>query len=151
MEPLHDAPSSSSHPEPSAGPEPTPIRPGHDPAAVPAVRPSRIWALATAAGLLAGVVSWGAGEACLTVFQPELERVFSMGGPTYQPTRKSEIRAETHNATLAYALLGAALGVSLGLAGGLARGQARWGAIAGIVGLVVGGALVAGVSLVLVP
>jgi hypothetical protein len=151
MGPPHDAPSSASHPEPSAGPDLTPIRPGHDPAPVPAVRPSRIWALATAAGLLAGVVSWGAGEACLTVFKPDLELVFSMGGPAYQPTRKSEIRAETRNATLAYGLLGATLGASLGLAGGLARGQARCGAIAGIVGLVAGGAVVVGVSLVLVP
>src|SRR4051794_12986642 len=48
MGPSHDAPSSASHPEPSAGPDLTPIRPGDDPATVPAVRPSRIWALATA-------------------------------------------------------------------------------------------------------
>src|SRR5262249_19754836 len=134
-----------------AGGDPAPIRPGHDPTALPAVRPSRIWALATAAGLLSGVVSWGAGEACLTVFKPDLELGFSMGGPAYQPTRKSEIRAETRNATLAYALLGATLGVCLGLAGGLARRQVRRGAIAGIVGLVAGGLLVAGVSLLLVP
>jgi hypothetical protein len=97
------------------------------------------------------VVSWGVGEACLTVFKPDLELVFSMGGPTYQPSRKSEIRAETHNATLGYGLLGVSLGVCLGLAGGLMRGQVRRAALGSIVGLIAGGALVVAVSLVLVP
>ena len=105
------------------------------------------------AGLLAGVLSWVAGEMALTAFKPELEEAHGMGVVLLLPSRKGEIKADTQNAALAFGLLGAILGLGLGITGGLVSGaiRIRRGAIAGLIGLAVGGALGVGASLAFVP
>jgi hypothetical protein len=145
--------------EPSAAPAGTPIEAGHgafagaQPFASMPRRPERIWALAVGAGLLAGVMSWVAGEAALTAFKPELEEAHGMGVVLLLPSRKGEIKADTQNAALAFGLLGAILGLGLGITGGLVPEaiRIRRGAIAALTGLAVGGALGVGASLALVP
>ena len=131
---------------PSSAPAPTP------PEAPPETSPrvARM-SLALAAGLLAGLGAWAVGEATLTVFEPELQRVDAMGIISMEPTLKGTIQADTRNAALAFGVLGALLGLLLGLAGGLVRRLTRQGAMAGLVGVVVGGVVGSGMTLALLP
>ena len=101
--------------------------PGH-PAAGPAPElagsrplPHRlVWAIALAAGIVAGLISWLGGELALGAFRPRLYRLEMMGMTSLQPTRESQDAADLKNATLAFTVLGSVTGLVMGLAGGLA-------------------------------
>jgi hypothetical protein len=145
-------------PTPAPAPAPPPLEAGSDtghpdpPPAARSRRPARTWCITLGAGLLAGVVSWGVGEATLTTFKPKLEVVHLYGGGTSkESTVKGEAIADTRNATLAFGLLGATLGLVLGIAGGFCGDERGRGVTAGLVGLVVGGGAGVLASLALVP
>jgi hypothetical protein len=103
----------------------------------------RPWAIALAAGLLAGLVAWGIGEATLV---PEAGYENKKENVHLQP----EV-AGIRNATVSFGVLGAALGLGLGLAGGLIGRSVVRAIMAGVAGLVVGGGTGAGLALVLTP
>jgi len=97
----------------------------------------RTWALALAAGLVAGVVAWAIGEATLIPeagFQSKKEKI------TVLPSA-----AGIRNASISFGALGAALGLGLGLAGGLITRSVPRSVLAGATGLLLGGG--AGVAL----
>jgi hypothetical protein len=102
-----------------------------------------VWGIAVAAAVVAGLVSWLAGELALNAFQPRLFKIQVLGGATFvQPTTQSQNAADFKNATLAYAILGGMTGLAMGLAGGLAGRSILRGVIAGLgaaaIGAVVG-------------
>jgi hypothetical protein len=115
---------------------------------------STLLAIALMAGVVAGLVSWGVGEATIESFTPsgrlapEVSR--SMVKATEERSRRS-IQATTYRAMAAYGALGAAMGLALGLAGGLSRRSATMGLMAAGLGLVLGGAAGAGATRGLVP
>jgi hypothetical protein len=112
----------------------------------------RLWTLALAAGLGAGVVAGLGGEAVSDLFRPAVVATTLRGGSVV-PAANNETRtaAAIQNAALAAGLLGAALSAALGLAGGLARGDRRAAAGAALVGLTLGAIAGAGVGLLLGP
>jgi hypothetical protein len=91
------------------------------------------------AGLVAGAVSWGAGELAYGAFQPPLSKVTTGTIVLIMATRPDSNAADAKNATLAFAILGSVLGLFLGVAGGLVRRNLLRGVWAGAVGLVLGG------------
>lgn len=111
----------------------------------------RIWALALAAGLAAGFVSWYGGEAVDGHFKPTLVSVRVMQSESMQPSSESLATTETKNSALVFAILGGALGLALGLSGGLARGDFPAALKAGLVGLFLGTLIGAGATAVVVP
>ena len=100
--------------------------------------PSRLWLTTLAAGVLATVLTWAAGEAAVDFFrgkaaQDPLKEVVDTAGI---------VRVAVNNAALGHGLQGALLGLTLGLAAGAAaRRPARAVATAGLTGLVLGGVL----------
>jgi hypothetical protein len=98
-----------------------------------------IWVMA--AGLLAAAGSWGVGEATVNAFPAKLERMMTPLGPMIGTKALEQVKADTKNATLAFAVQAVCLGVALGVAGGLARGSIVGGVLAGLAGAVLGGAL----------
>ncbi len=129
----------------TTNPQSSPIgKPGSSP---DAFRPAaRIWTLAIAAGLIAGLAAWLGGEASLDAIEPARRPVKSKGMILNVTDRWGETMATAWNAGLAFSILGGSVGTSLGAAGGLARGSARKAAIAALMGLVVGAVGVAGMS-----
>jgi hypothetical protein len=102
----------------------------------------RLLGMALAAGLLAGVVAWLAGEAILeayrAVLSPKIQREVDVEAV------RQFAKAHLTSASGTFTALGAILGLSLGLAGGLARRSASAGARAALLGCVIGS--IAGVS-----
>lgn len=116
-----------------------------------AVRPARVWAYALAAGLVAALVSWLAGEACLDVVQPRRHAIVDRGMSLSVSDRRGEATANALNAGLAFILLGASLGAAMGAAGSGARGSSRPALRAAVLGAGAG-AIGAGLaSLALLP
>jgi hypothetical protein len=119
----------------------------------------RLWALALAGGLLAGLVAWGAGEANYGRFQstfvkpPGWDKMNGYEKDAYRSTDEIRQRpsVESKNVALAFGGLGAALGVALGLAGGLARGSVPGALNGGAAGAVAGVIATAGASAAAVP
>jgi hypothetical protein len=109
----------------------------------------RLVGMALAAGLLAGVAAWLAGEAILeayrTVLSPKVRREADAEAV------RQFARAHLTSASTTFAALGAILGLSLGLAGGLARRSASAGARAAILGSVVGSMAGVSISLLVLP
>lgn len=114
----------------------------------------RLLAIAMTAGIVAGLVSWGSGEATVQAFAPsyqlppELSR--SMQKATEERFRRAN-QSTTYRAMASYGALGAAMGLALGLAGGLVRRSATMGLTAAVLGLVLGGAAGAGATRGLLP
>ncbi len=115
---------------------------------IPAVR---VWVLALAAGLMAGLVSWMVEELVHGRYGPQ-SLVSNKGSlnpfPSAAETQQratAHRAAETLDTTLVFGSLGAVLGLALGLAGGLARvsNRAAWAAAIGgsILAAIVGVAL----------
>lgn len=100
--------------------------PGDTPTAAPPAnqdgRPglNRIWAIALASGLVAGLLAWGAGELTRGIFEARKFKVQVLLQTFIQTTTQSQKAADLKNATLAFAILGTATGLALGLGGGLA-------------------------------
>lgn len=95
--------------------------------------------LAAAAGLLAGVLAWAAGECTYGAFKPRLVKISVMAMSSMQPTAQTEAAAGLNNATLSFALLGSITGAVLGATGAVVRRRVGRAAIAVPVGLVAGG------------
>ena len=107
----------------------------------------RLWVLSLAGGLLAGFVSWRAGESSYGHFKNPFVKPADWGkmnGYERDNFRSSfEIKQrpseESRNVALTFGVLGAALGVAMGLAGGLARGSLTRGLTGAVAGAGVGG------------
>lgn len=111
----------------------------------------RSWTIVLAAGVLAGLVAWAAGELAHGYFRPRRYNVEIMGMTSMQPSRESQKAADLANAMLASAILGSVTAFAMGVAGGLASFAPRRGAVIGLgaqaVGTLAGGA----VALALIP
>ncbi|GAC1473469.1 MAG: hypothetical protein NVSMB9_22120 [Isosphaeraceae bacterium] len=107
--------------------------------------------LVLAAGAVSGLGSWVLGERVNEYFKPPSRLVHAMGVTMDSPTEANQIIANVRNAALTFGILGALLGGTFGLAGGMARGSFHSGGAAALLGLVLGSALGAVASLVLVP
>jgi hypothetical protein len=104
----------------------------------------------TLAGLLAGLLAFGLGEALLDYFPPQNVPQTLSGAVVMRPTVQTIDVAEGKNAALTFALFGAVLGLLLGLAGSLLN-PARVGRWRGpMVGALLGGVLGAVLPLLLV-
>ncbi len=96
------------------------------------------WILVIAAGLVAGLGSWGIVEGLLNHYKLAFEPV----GKPY-PTADDPIRiakARTYCGTIAFGATGGLLGLLVGLAAGISRHSTKAGLMAGAVGLLIGGA-----------
>jgi hypothetical protein len=100
-------------------------------------------------GLLAGLVSFGIGEAVYEIIPTGKVEVNLMGTKTMTVDRGTSMVADARNGALTFAVLGLCLGGCLGLAGGLARRSTSGALTGGMVGSTLGIALGAGVSLAL--
>ena len=109
------------------------------------------WTVTLVAGVVAGLVAWLGGEACLNRIKPPRHAVNSKGLVLNITDRREVAIADAKNAGLAFAFLGASLGMGLGIAGGVARRSVRAAAAAALLGLIVGAAGGAGMSLALLP
>ncbi len=103
------------------------------------------------AGVLAGCVAFGAGEATYEWIRPENGRINTMGNVVIAPTAETAGVAEVKNAAVANGILGMCLGGFLGIAGGLARQSRPRALIASVVGLVLCAIAGAILSLALLP
>ena len=115
---------------------------------------SGAWSIAALAGLVAGVASWGAGEAALVAFEPgfrmSTEMAATIETSTAEVRRQMEV-ATSRTAMVSYGALAGFLGLALGWAGTrFAEGPPRRRVAAPILGLVAGLALGAVAALGLV-
>jgi hypothetical protein len=140
------------------GPEAVPERPAAGAAAGAGVTPEeaperlrRATGCAAAAGLFAGLLAFGAGEAAYQRIPAEAVTFNTMGTMVTATTAATVAVAEVRNAAVAFGLLGLGLGLCLGIAGGLARRSATAAVQAGLLGAILGAALGAGASLALLP
>src|SRR3954451_23071364 len=106
--------------------------------------PARVWLLALAAGVIAGLASWLIGEAIHHRFAPPTLVVTAsssggfLSGPEVFRRDMAKRGAQLFEAGLTFGSLGAILGLALGLAGGAVRGSGRPGWIAPCVGSILG-------------
>jgi hypothetical protein len=114
-----------------------------------------LWLLAAAAGIGAGLVSFGVGEATYDTFKvadamvypPGFSKLTGYDKMEVKNTVQSEARivVEKKKAAVAYGVLGAALGLALGVAGGLVAhsfaAALRGAAVGGLLGAAAGGGL----------
>jgi len=116
-------------------------------------RVSRGRKLAVLGGLLAGLASFGAGEAIhKTIPAALVEQTDRFANRQVMgPTLETENLAAVKNGSLAFGALGLCLGGLLGVAGGLARRSISAVVTAGGLGAVLGTVLGAGVSRALLP
>lgn len=116
--------------------------------------PLRFLAMAVLAGFVAGLASWGVGEAAYPRFVSSLrvdnKQFDSMEKQTNEKFRLVN-QGTTYRAMVSYGAMGATLGVALGLIGGLARRSATTGLMAAGLGLVLGGAAGACVTQAVLP
>jgi len=113
---------------------------------------AEVWAVALAAGVAAGLVSWVGGELAHGAFKPQLVQVVgNFGQKVMLPTRSTLNAADLKNATLAFAVLGGVTGLVMGIAGGVAGRSALHGVVVGLGAQVLGVLVGALASLALVP
>jgi hypothetical protein len=152
----------SGHPERSAQPgEPAgsfsggdlPETGGRIAAPAPPSAARRLWLTVLGAGLLAGLVAWGAGELTFGLYHwddaNDVIKVYKTELSKLGPYAKNEFiagkmvearaRAESRNAAIALGTLGALLGLALGAAGGAVAGSMQSGIRGALIGLVMGG------------
>jgi hypothetical protein len=113
-----------------------------------------MWAMVLGAGLLAGLASFGLGEATPALVPPSADlppEIASSGQRAAAEMERRMSRSRDQVATLAYGGLGMVLGLALGAAGGLSRRSARGAITAAVVGAIAGGAAGAGATLALLP
>jgi hypothetical protein len=100
-----------------------------------------LWVSCLLAGLVAGLISWYAGELTYEWFPAELRPAkTSMGQDVMDVTPETARVSVTKSALFSSALLGGTLGLCFGLAGGLSRGAVRMAMAAGLFGLVLAAA-----------
>jgi hypothetical protein len=98
----------------------------------------RVWTLALAFGVAAGLVSWGAGELAHDYYKPKLFKVQVLLETFIQPTIDSLHDAEQKNAILAFTILGGVVGLAMGLAGGLVVRKPTRAVLVGLAAAAVG-------------
>jgi hypothetical protein len=140
------ASSPDSMPASPAGPAPQDAGPADAPGWLNRAR----W-LAALAGVLAGLIAFGVGEATYKLIPAKVMAVPTMGTIVYAPTAATQAVADVRNATIAFGALGLCLGGCLGIAGSLARRPPGAMLTAGLLGSILAAALGAGVSLPLLP
>ena len=106
----------SPHSRPLAAPPPDEAADGGEGA-----HPRRLWALAMAAAVVAGLLTWMIGERTVRFFEPPPRPTRARGLTMNRPSFDSRVAAELKNATLTFGVFGAGLGLAMGLAGGLGR------------------------------
>ncbi len=111
----------------------------------------RVWAIALAAGVAAGLGAWLLGELVHDFFRPQVFPVRVALTTYIQPTLASLNAADLKNAALVFTVLGGATGLVMGAGGGLAVRSPLRGLTVGLGGLVAGGAAGALGSLGLFP
>jgi hypothetical protein len=111
----------------------------------------RVRWLAVLGGLLAGLLSFGIGEAIYEIIPAETVAVNLHGSNMMVVGRATSTVATARNGALTFGVLGLCLGGCLGLVGGLARRSTSGAVTGGIFGSVLGMALGAGVSLAVLP
>jgi hypothetical protein len=111
----------------------------------------RSWTIVLAAGLVAGVLAWVAGELTHGFFRPRRYSVEIMGMVSMQPSKESRRAADIANATLSSAILGSVAALTMGLAGGLIVHTPLRGAIIGLGAQALGAFAGAAASLALIP
>jgi hypothetical protein len=111
----------------------------------------RSWTIVLAAGVVAALLAWLAGELAHQYFRPRKYSSQVMGVTSMQPSRESQKAAELANATLASAVLGAVTALTMGLAGGLAGRAPGRGAIVGLGAAALGAFAGAAASWALIP
>jgi hypothetical protein len=113
----------------------------------------RLWAIAMAmaVGVVAGLVSWGAGELAQGFFKPRLFKVELMGMSSIQPTLESKNIADLKNAEVAFGLLGCVTALAMGCAGGLVARSPGRGLIVGLGIQPIGAAVALVATLALIP
>jgi hypothetical protein len=111
-------------------------------------RPARWVALA---GLMAGLVAFGVGEAVYQLIPAETVTVNTMGRMITGPDQATMAVAEVRNGALTFGLFGLCLAGFLGMAGGLARRSASRTLVAGLLGSILGLASGAALSLAILP
>ncbi|QDV34358.1 hypothetical protein [Tautonia plasticadhaerens] len=102
----------------------------------------RLGASAASAGLLAGLLAWGVGEAARVAFEPAFHMSDELRGSIQSSTAEVYRQKEEHTtrqAVAGYGALAGLLGLGLGLAGGLSGGSRSRGMTAGALGMVLGG------------
>jgi hypothetical protein len=107
--------------------------------------------LAALAGLLAGLIAFGIGEATYDLIQAEMVPQNMVGSIVMVVNRATTTVADTRNAALAFGALGACLGACLGVAGGLARRSSAAAVTGGLLGVLLDLAIGVGASLALLP
>jgi MFS family permease len=115
---------------------PDPVRAPDGPPKAP-----RLWLLALAIGVIAGLISWGVEEVALLVFAPTYELDKKHRASTQVAGAemvRQRLVATVRTATTSSAALGGLLGLGLGLVGGRVRGSWQNGLRAGVVGLLLG-------------
>jgi len=112
---------------------------------------SQSWAILLAAGVVAGLVAWVAGELTHGFFRPRRYSVEVMGMKSMQPSRESQKAADIANSTLTSAILGSATAFMMALAGGLIVRSPLRGAMVGVVAQAFGAAAGAASAFVLIP
>jgi hypothetical protein len=108
------------------------------------------WLLASA-GLVAGLMAFGLGEATYGIVPTQKVQQVMGGSRVMLPNQKTSIVADAANGALAFGLLGLCLGGCLGIAGGLARRSVAGAVTGGLLGAILGGVLGLGVSRALLP
>lgn len=97
----------------------------------------RTWVVAMAGGLIALVLSWGAGEATVEIFKGK-----EVKNPLAETVDMADTdRVAVKNAIVSWGFQGALLGLTLGIAGAVARRSPRAALSSGLVGLFLGGVL----------
>ena len=83
--------------------------------------PARLWAIAMAAAIVSGLLTWMIGERTVRFFEPPPRPTTFRGHTMNRPSFENRVAAELKNATLTFGVFGAGLGLAMGLAGGLGR------------------------------
>lgn len=109
-------------------------------------RVSRARWLAALGGLVAGLASFGIGEALYQWIPAQEFTSITMGVTVRSVTGATLAVAAMRNAALAFGVLGLCLGGCLGIAGGLARRAAGEAGAAGLLGSILGAALGGGAA-----
>jgi hypothetical protein len=119
---------------------------------------TRLWSLTIAAGALAAIIGWAAGEGIAQYSfwdgSPKGNIPGGHGGrdPVVQKALVNlKNKAEAYNGAVAYGLLGGVLGLSLGIAGGLIARSSFLLVVSSSLGLVLGAIAGIGMPLLLVP
>ncbi|MHB1557964.1 MAG: hypothetical protein ACYC61_10830 [Isosphaeraceae bacterium] len=108
---------------------------------------NRAWRLVLAAGLVAGLAAFAAGEATYGIIPARRVMLRTIGAVAPQVTPETQTTANVRNAALAFTLQGALLAGFLGAVGGIARRSTAAAIGAGFLGAILGAGLAAGVSL----